>query len=372
METALSVENVSKIFKLKKQHAILEVQPTSYVDDKLVALDKISFEVPKGEMLGIIGLNGSGKTTLLRIIAGIYKPDSGSVHLKGRLGPLLHIGTGFHNELTASENIIISGLLLGIPKPEIKKKVNDIIEFAGLQEFTNMKLKHFSSGMRARLAFSVAIQIDPDILLVDEILSVGDIAFRDKSFNAFLSFKNKGKTIVYTTHNLEILPRICDRVLLLDHGKMIMIGEPVEVIKKYKEMVKPKEGYAETRYDIAPSHEIKINSEPIPIVHTKVYEWKVKIACKKLGEKSAFIAIIFMKNQQEVDRRIRFITDSSGKPNEYSIVSAVPLQADHAVLSYRVNCVGAKPAHTVIELPPIEESTLRAVENSTPEDYDVL
>ncbi len=237
---SILVENVTKTFKLPKP----EVGFANKINggnskDKLVALDKISFSVTKGEMFGIIGVNGSGKTTLLRTIAGIYQPDSGTVSVKGIQAPLLQIGTGFSTELNSSENIVLAGMLSGIPKSEMKKKIRQIIEFAELEKFTGMKLSHYSSGMRSRLAFATALQVNADVLLVDEILAVGDIGFREKSFKAFLSFKERGKTIVYSTHSLGTLPELCDRVLLLDKGKMVMIDEPNKVIQKYKEIVKP-------------------------------------------------------------------------------------------------------------------------------------
>ena len=233
------VENITKTFKLAKPIGkYLQRFNNGKVSDRLVALDKVSFTVKEGEMFGIIGVNGSGKTTLLRTVAGIYKPDSGVVSVKGRMAPLLQIGTGFSNELNSSENIILSGMLLGIPKSEMKKKISQIIEFAELQDFSGMKLMHYSAGMRARLAFSTALQVNADVLIVDEILAVGDMGFMEKSFNAFLSFKEKGKTILYSTHNLNKLPNLCDRVLLLNKGKVVMIDEPNKVIEKYRELVK--------------------------------------------------------------------------------------------------------------------------------------
>jgi len=205
--------------------------------DKVVGLKNVSFNVLEGEMLGIIGLNGSGKTTLLRTIAGIYNPDTGSVHVKGRLAPILQIGIGFRDELNAKENIILLGMLMGFSKTEIIHKMDSILEYAELEDFADMKLRQFSAGMRARLSFSVALQVDPDILLIDEVLSVGDLVFREKSFDSFLSFKKNKKTIVYTTHNLNMISELSDRVLLLHHGKNVMIGKPDEVIEKYKEII---------------------------------------------------------------------------------------------------------------------------------------
>lgn len=235
---AIEVDNITKIFRLNKPEGLIQaLKNLGTKPDTFAALDNISFTVSKGEVLGIIGKNGSGKTTLLRTIAGIYRPNSGHVHNHGSMAPLLQIGTGFQEELNAIENIVISGMFFGIPKSRIKEKVENIIEYAELERFSNTKLKHFSTGMRARLAFSTAIQMDPDILLVDEILAVGDMSFRKKSFEKFLSFKEKGKTILFTTHNLDAIEQISNRVLLLDMGKVISLDTPEKSIKKYHEIL---------------------------------------------------------------------------------------------------------------------------------------
>ena len=241
-QNVITVKNVTKNFKIQKRNIFQTINNlnSSQHKDNLTALDNISFQVHKGEILGIIGFNGGGKTTLLRLISGIYVPDFGEVQVNGKLAPLLQIGTGFHNELNSRENIMITGMLFGIPKDTIKEKTNKIIEFAELEQFYNMKLKHYSSGMKARLGFSTALELDPDILLVDEILSVGDTAFREKSQKAFLSFKDKEKTILFATHNLSILPKLCDRVLLLHKGKVFHLGDPKETIERYRELVQNK------------------------------------------------------------------------------------------------------------------------------------
>ena len=241
-DKVIEVKNVRKTFLKSKGNGIFDLlkNRSNYKNNKLVALNDISFSVSKGEMLGVIGLNGSGKTTLLRIISGIYIPDSGTVTVQGKIAPLLQIGTGFQNEYVAKENITMYGLLMGLTKSEIEAKIDDIIEYAELKEFSNMKLKHYSAGMRSKLAFSTALQINPDILLVDEILAVGDAAFREKSFNSFLSFKKNRKTIIYSTHNLSMIPKLCDKVLLLNKGNLISIGEPEEVLRTYKEIINQK------------------------------------------------------------------------------------------------------------------------------------
>jgi len=235
---AINVDKVSKSFKNDNQSRIFNRKINQKLKSKLFSLQEISFTVKRGEILGLIGLNGSGKTTLLRIIAGVYPPDTGNVTINGKLSPLLHIGTGFEGDLNAKENIIMNGMLLGISKSEILKRVESIIKYAELENFLNLKLKYFSAGMRARLAFSTAMQINPDILLVDEIMSVGDKNFRKKSYETFLSFKKNQKTIVHVTHNLERLAEFSDKVLLLHKGKMVMLGKPEEVINRYHE-IKP-------------------------------------------------------------------------------------------------------------------------------------
>ena len=231
---AIKVQHVSKVFSISKKRIFKQISKSK--SDSLKVLDDISFDVKKGEILGIIGTNGSGKTTLLRIISGVYKPDTGNVKIYGRLSPLMQIGAGFQQEFTARDNIIANGMLLGLSKSDIEKKVSGVIQYAGLEKFTNLRIKHYSSGMRARLAFATAMQVNPDILLVDEILSVGDKNFKEKSYQTFTSFKKQNKSILFATHNLGNLPNFCDRVLLIDKGKIIMIGEPEEVIKKYKEI----------------------------------------------------------------------------------------------------------------------------------------
>ncbi len=226
---SIIVKNLVKTFKA----------PKNFKDKSnlIYALNNISFSLEKGQILGIIGKNGSGKTTLLRTISGIYNPTSGNITVNGKLAPVLQIGIGFRNEISSIENIIMYGLLLGLEKDEIKNKVNMILEFADLKEFAKMKLKYFSSGMRTRLAFATAMQIKSEIFLVDEILAVGDMDFKEKSFNEFMRLKKEGKTIIHTTHNLSTVERFSDKVLFLDKGKQVEIGDPKEVIAKYKKYI---------------------------------------------------------------------------------------------------------------------------------------
>lgn len=234
MNSAIELENITKIFYVSKEKLILKRKNITNPIKKLVALSDVSLNISKGETVALLGLNGSGKTTLLRIISGIYKPDSGSVKVFGRLAPLLQIGTGFNVELDAIDNIKMYGMLLGFSKKDIEGKIDEILRFAELTKFSKMKIKNYSSGMRARLGFATAFQIDPDILLVDEVLAVGDETFRQKSLNEFIKFKEKGKTIVFTTHNLNWISELADRVVLLSEGKVLGIGPPKEILEMYK------------------------------------------------------------------------------------------------------------------------------------------
>jgi len=235
----MQVANVSKKFRLhhERRNSIYEAvtgflkKNTHY--EEIQVLDNVSFDVKKGEMIGIIGKNGAGKTTILRLLSRIYQPDSGTIITDGTVIPFLGLGLGFNPELTARDNIIIYGRLLGFSKKEITEKEEEIIKFAELERFEDIKIKNFSSGMAARLAFATAVQVDPDIILVDEILSVGDITFQKKSYETFLSFKERKKSIVVVTHNMDIIRKDCDRVIFLDEGKIQIVGEPEKVIEFY-------------------------------------------------------------------------------------------------------------------------------------------
>jgi ABC-2 type transport system ATP-binding protein len=236
---AIKIKNLTKTFVIKRGiRKALQKNKIKFENQQLKALDEVSFSVDKGQVLGIIGLNGSGKSTLLKTISGIYKPDLGTIEINGTMAPILQIGSGLQPQLSLHENIIIFGMLLGLTKSEIQNKVTEILDFADLTKFAETKLKHLSSGMKMRLAFSTTLQIKADIILLDEVLAVGDALFKKKCNNVFNSFKKEGKTILFTTHNLNSLTELCDNVLFLHKGKSIMIGTPEEVINKFKEIVK--------------------------------------------------------------------------------------------------------------------------------------
>jgi ABC-type polysaccharide/polyol phosphate transport system ATPase subunit len=210
---------------------------TSYHDFE--AVKDVSFEVPAGQTLGIIGRNGSGKSTLLKIIAGVYRPTKGKVKVNGSLAPLIELGAGFHHELTGRENILLNGLLMGYSKREMLSRQESIIEFADIGDFIDAPVKQYSSGMYMRLAFAVATEVNPKILLVDEILAVGDAGFQGKCFDRLRGFREAGKTILLVTHVLPDIEAHCERVILLEQGSVIMDGRPDEVIAMYKSLVTP-------------------------------------------------------------------------------------------------------------------------------------
>lgn len=240
-EIAIEVKNLRKSFRIyhERRDSVFEALSGFFSKRKyyeeLVVLDDISFDVKKGEMFGIVGRNGTGKTTLLRLLAGIYRPSSGEVMVNGSLIPFLGLGLGFQPDMTAKANVMLYGRLLGFSRKEIKEKESEIIKFAELEKFEDTKIKNFSSGMAARLAFATAVQVDPDIVLMDEVLSVGDIGFQKKSYETFLSFKKRGKSMVLVTHNLETIKNNCERAMFLNNGKIQAIGKPEEIIEVYKE-----------------------------------------------------------------------------------------------------------------------------------------
>jgi ABC-type polysaccharide/polyol phosphate transport system ATPase subunit len=202
-------------------------------DDVLEALSGVTFEVAKGRTFGIIGRNGSGKSTMLKLIAGIGKPTSGTVRVDGRVSALIELGAGFHPEISGRENVYINGMMLGLSRREISRRFDEIVAFAGLQEFIDAPVKTYSSGMYMRLGFAVAINVDPDVLLVDEVLAVGDEAFTHKCLDQFADLRRRGKTVLIVTHSLDLVARFCDEALWLDRGRVRLQGDPKRVIDAY-------------------------------------------------------------------------------------------------------------------------------------------
>lgn len=237
-DIAIRVENLSKTFKIPHEKVstlrgafVNAFRKKSYEEFK--ALDDVSFEVKKGEFFGIIGRNGSGKSTLLKILAGIYQPDKGKIHIDGRISPFLELGIGFNPELSGRDNIYLNATVLGLKKKQIDEKFDSIVAFSELERFIDQKLKNYSSGMQVRLAFSVAIHANREILLMDEVLAVGDSNFQSKCLTEFNRYKDLGKTVVLVTHDISTVQRYCDRAMLLRNGKIVMIGKSEEVGNKY-------------------------------------------------------------------------------------------------------------------------------------------
>src|SRR3954471_22322312 len=202
-------------------------------DETFAAVRDVTFTVPRGRTLGVIGRNGSGKSTLLKLVAGITKPTTGTVTVRGRISALIELGAGFHPEISGRENIFINGIMLGLTKREVARRFDEIVEFAEMKDFIDAPVKTYSSGMYMRLGFAVAIHVDPDVLLVDEVLAVGDEGFTHKCLDKFAEFKRRGKTILLVTHSLGLVERFCDEAVWLDQGRLKGLGDPRRVVGAY-------------------------------------------------------------------------------------------------------------------------------------------
>ena len=240
MDSVIEIKNISKIYNLynkpsdRLKEALFARQSRH---TEFAALNDVSFNVNKGEILGIIGKNGSGKSTILKIITSVLTPTSGECIVKGKIAALLELGAGFNMEYTGIENIYLNGQMIGFSKDEMDKKLQDIIDFADIGEHIYQPVKTYSSGMFVRLAFAVAINIDPEILIVDEALSVGDVFFQTKCYKKFEEFKEQGKTILFVSHDLSSISKYCDRVVLLNKGVKLAEGRPKEMVDMYKKVL---------------------------------------------------------------------------------------------------------------------------------------
>ena len=264
------VDGVSKTFRVPEErtHTLKErvLHPLRRSGhEAFTALRDVSFAIEQGEFFGIVGRNGSGKSTLLKCLAGIYTVDKGRIWCHGRMSPFIELGVGFNPDLAALDNVVMNGIMLGLTPTQARDRYEQVIEFAELEEFQDLKLKNYSSGMHVRLAFSVAIQVDADILLIDEVLAVGDAAFQQKCFDVFNRLRDEGRTIVFVTHDMGSVNRFCHRALLLERGDVVALGEPQDVADQYLALNFDREGAAaapEVEEQLAPewvgSHEARI------------------------------------------------------------------------------------------------------------------
>jgi len=250
---AIKVENVSKKYckslKRSMMYGVNDIARNTLGmgshgeklrKDEFWAVKDVSFEVKKGETLGIIGSNGSGKTTMLKLLNGIFWPDKGKLSVRGRVGALIAVGAGFHPMLTGRENIYVNGAILGMNKKEVDEKFDEIVEFADIGDFLDTPVKFYSSGMLVRLGFAVAVNVQPDILLIDEVLAVGDLSFQNKSLRRLAEVRDKANAVVFVSHNLEHVRNLCDKVILLDRGKIMFAGKTVKGIEEYHRLTRKK------------------------------------------------------------------------------------------------------------------------------------
>jgi ABC-type polysaccharide/polyol phosphate transport system ATPase subunit len=238
---AVIVDDVSKSFRLPQEHmhtlkerALHPLRRTSY--ENLQALRRVSFDVERGEFFGIVGRNGSGKSTLLKCLAGIYGVDAGQIHVDGRVSTFIELGVGFNMDLAAQDNVLLNATMLGLSTKEARRRYDRIIDFAELRDFAELKLKNYSSGMLVRLAFAVMIQVDAEILLIDEVLAVGDAAFQQKCYDEFARIRRSGATVILVTHDMSAVQRFCDRALLLEQGRRVDLGDPEQVGDHYLQL----------------------------------------------------------------------------------------------------------------------------------------
>lgn len=242
MPTVIRAENLSKLYRLGgARHNSVRDAVMSFVKrptlakekNELWALRDVSFSIEEGETLGIVGNNGAGKSTLLKILSRITKPTGGTAELHGRVGSLLEVGTGFHNELTGRENIFLNGAILGMSRREIEKQFDEIVAFSEIEKFLETPVKHYSSGMYMRLAFAVAAHLNPEILIVDEVLAVGDVSFQKKCLNKMKAVSQSGRTVIFVSHDMSAITRICSRAIALNRGEVVLEGNAAEVVREY-------------------------------------------------------------------------------------------------------------------------------------------
>lgn len=316
-ETVIQVQNLSKVYKLydkpmdRLKESLGLTRQKKYVEH--YALNNVSFDVHRGETVGIIGTNGSGKSTILKIITGVLNPTAGQVQVNGRISALLELGAGFNGEYTGIENVYLNGTMIGFSREEIDAKLQDILDFADIGEFINQPVKTYSSGMFVRLAFAVAINIDPEILIVDEALSVGDVFFQSKCYRKFEEFKEKGKTILFVSHDLSSIGKYCDRVVLLNQGEKLAEGDAKEMVNLFRRVMVNQLGDIQKEKDAGKSGKKSRNMKEKLNLNPKVLEY---------GNGYAQITDFAICDNQE------YITNTIEKGKEFSVKMRVEFLKD--------------------------------------------
>lgn len=277
-DNVIEISNLTKEYKMfprKRDRMIETILPFVHRHGVFKAMDDLNLEVKKGEVLGVLGKNGAGKSTLLKMVTGVVVPTSGSIEVKGKISSLLELGTAFNPELTGIENIYQNGQVMGLTNKEIEEKKQEIIDFADIGDHLYQPVKTYSSGMFARLAFACAINVDPEVLIVDEVLSVGDMAFQLKCFKKFEQFKKRGKTILFVTHNVADVLRNCTRTIIIDHGRKIFDGDVKEGVEKYKKIIVGLNAKESKEQVLDDDQEILKNKNYKPVQATKDQaDWK--------------------------------------------------------------------------------------------------
>jgi lipopolysaccharide transport system ATP-binding protein len=288
------------------------------------ALDDVSFSVGDGETLGIIGRNGAGKSTLLKILSQITKPSGGTAEIRGRVGSLLEVGTGFHNELSGRENIYLNGAILGMRRTEIDRKFDEIVAFSEIERFLDTPVKHYSSGMYMRLAFSVAAHLEPEVLIVDEVLAVGDMGFQQKCLGKMDEFGRSGRTVLFVSHNLGSLAQICKKGLLLDHGKMVEYGDIDDTINAYLKMARAEEQFRVDQLD--PAKPLQITEAFVTnasgfataeVAHDENFYLNFKVRIDYLKRGSLFCVALLNKYKERVFTEHRLVEEFAGDGSTY-------------------------------------------------------
>lgn len=357
-DIAIKVENVSKIFRLPHEKntsiksAAINFYRAQRTFEKQQVLNNISFEVKKGEFFGIVGRNGSGKSTLLKMLAGIYSPSAGNITVNGKLTPFIELGVGFNPELTGRENVFLNGALLGFNRKEMNALYKDIVEFAELERFMDQKLKNYSSGMQVRLAFSIAIRVKSGILVLDEVLAVGDEAFQQKCIDIFEKYKAQKQTIVLVTHDMEIVRRFCTKAMLINNGDLIDIGQPRDVAQKYsqlnEEKLEQELSKENTRSEKSSIHIKILHEEEKPRISFTTNEtMKVEVSWPKhlKGVKNAGVAIV--KRSGEFVFGANTFNDGVNLDNKHKIVHTVKLSLGPGKYSLMAGLFGNQESETI-------------------------